>query len=305
MASFSTVSLMRETPDVVRRFVEYYREAGADESLVYHDGPLPPELAALDVPGLVLVPCDDAFWGALAGGWPDEVEDRQSATAQAGLARCRSSWLLVCDADEFVFGDRRIPEFLDRVPDSVDAVSVPTAEAVWGPGDDLTAPFGSTHFRVKWRSHKLWKGLRRLVYGEVGPHMKHGLAGHIGGKEFLRADRTYSWIRCHGAERDGVGITRPAASIDPDLADMYVGHFDAIGLARWTEKWRRRIERDTLNPYMPEHRVGQMQLIADRLRGGDRAARALFKCFYGLTRAQYTLLALLGYAFRRKLFTDP
>ena len=51
--------------------------------------------------------------------------------------------------------------------------------------------------------------------------------------------------------------------------------------------------------------MGQMQLIADRLRGGDRAARALFKRFYGLTRAQYTLLALLGYAFRRKLFTDP
>jgi hypothetical protein len=304
MASFSTVSLMRETPDVVRRFAAYYREAGADESLVYHDGPLPPELAALEVPGLVLVPCDDAFWGALGGERPDGLEDRQSATAQAGLARCRSSWLLVCDADEFVFGDRSIQDFLDRIPASVDSVSVPTAEAVWGPGDDLAAPFGSTYFRLKWRSDKLWKGLRRLLYGEVGLHMKRGLAGHVLGKEFLRAGRSYSWIRCHSALRDGVNLTRPAAGIDPDLAGMYVGHFDAVGFSRWTEKWRRRMERETLVPYMAEHRGGQMDLIADRFRGGDGAARALFARLYGLTRAQYALLALFGYAFRRRLFTD-
>jgi hypothetical protein len=304
VASFSTVSLMRETPDVVRRFAAYYRDAGADETLVYHDGPLPPELAALEVPGLVLVACDDVFWEALAGGRADGLEDRQSAIAQAGLARCRSDWLLVCDADEFVFGDRRIPDFLDRIPASVDAVSVPTAEAVWGPGDDLSVPFGSTHFRLKWRSDKLWKGLRRLVYGEVAPHLNSGLAGHVSGKEFLRAGRSYSWIRNHSAQRDGVGITRPAASIDPALAGMYVGHFDAIGLARWTEKWRRRVERDTLARNMSETRTSQMQLIADRLRGGDGPARALFRRLYGLTRAQYALLALLGYAFRRKLFTD-
>jgi hypothetical protein len=299
VAGFSTVSLMRETPEVVRRFAEYYCAAGAEETLVYHDGPLPPELAALDVPGLVLVACDDAFWSGL-GGRPEGLEDRQSATAQAGLARCRSAGLLVCDADEFVFGDLRIADFLDRVPATVDAVSVPTAEAVWGPGDDLAAPFGSSYFRVMWQSEKLWRGLRRLVYGEVAPHLNRGLAGHVSGKEFIRAGRTYSWIRNHSAQRDGAGITRPAASLG--LTGMYLGHFDAIGLARWSEKWRRRIERDTLAFNMSEIRTGQMQLIADRLGGGDGAARALFRSLYGLTRPQYALLSLLGYAFRRRLF---
>jgi glycosyl transferase family 2 len=292
---------MRETPDVVRRFAEYYGAAGADETLVYHDGPLPPELAAIEVPGLVLVACDDGFWSAL-GGRPDGLEDRQSAAAQAGLARCRSAWLLVCDADEFVFGDMRIPDFLDRIPDSVDAVSVPTAEAVWGPDDDLAAPFGSSYFRVKWRSERLWSGLRRLVYGEVAPHLNRGLAGHISGKEFIRAGKSYSWIRNHSAQRDGVGITRPAAGLSPALAGMYVGHFDAIGLTRWTEKWRRRIERDTLARNMSETRTTQMQFIADRIAAGDGAAHALFRSLYGLTRPQYALLSLLGYAFRRKLF---
>jgi hypothetical protein len=81
---------------------------------------------------------------------------------------------------------------------------------------------------------------------------------------------------------------------------MYVGHFDAIGIARWTEKWRRRIERDTLARNMTEIRTGQMRLIADRLGGGDGAA--VFRRLYGLSRPQYALLSLLGYAFRRRLF---
>ncbi len=144
MASFSTVSLVKETPDVIHRFAEWYRAAGASEVLIYHDGPAAQmELGS----GVTQIECDEAFWNDLCGGRPPVLEDRQSAVFAAGLERCGSDWLLVVDADEFVFGNRAIPDFLDNVPGTVDAVSVPTAEAVWGPGDALGEPFGSTHFR--------------------------------------------------------------------------------------------------------------------------------------------------------------
>ena len=302
MASFSTVSLMRETPDVVRRFVDFYRAAGADEIFVYTDGPAP-ELRGLDLPGLVLIEADEGFWTALLGARPPVLEVRQSEVSQDALRRCRSDWLLVCDADEFVFGDRPITAFLDAIPAGEDSVAVATAEAVWGPGDAIDTPFGSTHFRVVWRRHKLWRGLGGLVYGRpIARHMQLGLTGHVSGKQFLRTGRTYSWIRNHSAERDGKGITTPAFRVDPGLAAMYVGHYDAIGLARWRQKWRQRIERDTIAANMTENRQAQMRMIADGLAAGEAPTRALFRAFYGLSRAQYAAISALGYGFRREIF---
>ena len=88
------------------------------------------------------------------------------------LPRCRTPWLLVVDADEFVFADRPLTALLDTVPESVDAISFPTAEAVWGPGDDPDQPFGSTYFRTKWPSELQWRLLRRPIYGAVSSVMR-------------------------------------------------------------------------------------------------------------------------------------
>ena len=48
MAAFSTVSLMRESPEIIGRFVHYYLAAGADEVMVFHDGPAPFRLESGD-----------------------------------------------------------------------------------------------------------------------------------------------------------------------------------------------------------------------------------------------------------------
>ena len=302
MTTFSTVSLMQEAPDVVRRFAEYYRAAGADEILVYSDGPAP-ALRALDVPGLVVIEADAAFWADRLGARPEALEARQSQVAQDALRRSRSAWLLVVDADEFVFGDRPIPRFLDGIPDGYDSVAVPTAEAVWGPGDALDTPFGSTHFRLAWRRARLWGVLGGLVYGRpIARHMQRGLTGHTSGKQFLRVGREYSSIGNHDSRRDGKAVTRPARLIDPALAGMYVGHYDAIGLARWREKWRQRIERDTIADNMTAKRLAQMRMIADGLAAGEQPTRTLFRAYYGVSQAQYAVLSAFGYAFRRQIF---
>lgn len=302
MASFSTVSLMRETPDVVRRFAEFYHAAGAEETIVAIDGEAD-ELDGLSVPGLVIVAANAAFWDSLGIERPEFLEDRQAAVSQYALRRCRSDWLLVVDADEFVFGDRPISGFLDGIPAGHDSVTVPTAEAVWGPGDPVDTPFGSTHFRVIWRRDRLWRRLGGLVYGRpVARTMQRGLTGHTVGKQFVRAGATFSRIGSHAAQRDGETVTTAAHRIDPRLTGLYVGHFDAIGFGRWRQKWRQRIERDTLTYSMTEKRLGQMQMVADGLDAGEEPARAVFRAFYGLSRLQYAILSTLGYAFRRRIF---
>lgn len=298
MASFSTVSLMRESADVIARFAAHYAALGAEGVLVYFDGTAE-EAAGLAAPGLTLIPADAVFWAA-AGGRPERLEARQWAAYRLGLARCRSDWLGIVDADEFVFGDRAVGAFLDAVPAAVDSVSLPTAEAVWGPGDDIAAPFGSSYFRTPWRNARVWRLSRGLIYGDVAPFLRRGLLGHVLGKQFVRVGRDYGHVGNHDAERDGVVITRPAAALG--LGGMYVGHFDAIGLERWSEKWRRRIARETVAERMAAVRLDQMAAVAAALDAGDAAALRLFRRLYGVSRMQYAVLAALGCGFRRRLF---
>ncbi len=299
MASFSTVSLVKETPDVIHRFADWYRSAGAGEVLIYHDGPA----AQMELgPGVTLIECDEAFWNDLRGERPAALEDRQSAVFAAGLERCGSDWLLVVDADEFVFGNRAISDFLDKVPETVDAVSVPTAEAVWGPGDALGEPYGSTHFRMAWPRGWIWRRLNQVIFADVAQHLQRGVTGHTGGKEFLRVGRPYSLIKNHTALRNGQSITRRAEDVHPELCGMFLGHYDAIGLARWKQKWQQRIERETLVTNMRGARTEQMELVSRTMTQGDEEVTRLFSKFYGLSRFQYRVLALLGFAFRRDIF---
>ena len=302
VARYSTVSLMREDPEVIARFISYYRGCGAEEIMIFHDGPIPC-LAQLDLTGVVLRECDAAFWQGL-GGRPEGLEDRQHAVYQLGLRRCRADWMLVVDADEFVFGDQSLDRFLDWVPDRVASVRLPTAEAVWGPGDNIDKPFGSTCFRTSWARVRLWKLLRRLIYGKVSPFFRHGVAGHLSGKQFLRTGRSYSLIGNHTAEQDGKAVSVWADSLGPEGQGMYVGHFDAIGYARWKQKWQRRISHDTLANRMAGTRSAQMAAVAAAFQSGEPATRRLFLRLYAVSPLQFRLLSALGYAFRRDVFGD-
>jgi hypothetical protein len=298
VADFSTVSMMRETPEIVGNFVDYYRRAGARQILIYYDGTAPE--MRIDHPAEI-VECNEAFW-AERGGRPKALEDRQAMVYLAGLERCRSPWMLVADADEFVFGNLRVPDFLDRVPDEVDAVRLPTAEAVWGPGDTLGASFGATYFRTAWPRGRVGRLLRRAIYGKVAALMPNGLAGHRRGKEFIRTGRGIDGIGNHTASRDGRLVTVDVDRLDRKLQGMYLGHFDSVGRAHWERKWRMRAEERTHSVNMARLRLAQMGLFLGSMERGERAITDLFARYYSLTRLQYLALSALGRAFRRKIF---
>lgn len=294
MAEFSVVAMMRETPDVVRRFVDYYRSLGATEVFVFFNGPseeLPP------IAGATRTDLDAAFWAERPDVVLDTIEDRMRVCWYEAKARCRTPWLLICDADEYVFSDRRLPELLDAVPDSVDSISFPTAEAVWGPGDDIDEAFGSTCFRTRWPSERQWSWLRRPVYGSVSSLMRWGVLGHVAGKHMIRPERDYTSVGGHRSRRGDTVVTRPAAEVSKVFANTYLGHFDAISLSRWEQKWRWRIEKEVVAGGLSRLRQDQMRMVAEAMRQGR--TRALFQRFYGLTRPQYAALAALGHGFRR------
>lgn len=299
MARFSVVAMMRESPEIVRRFVDYYRALGAAEVFIYFNGPadeLPP------VAGATRIDCTAEFWAQNDDMPLENIEDRMRICYRDCKARCTTEWLLIVDADEFLFSDRDIGRLLDNVPDTVDSIGFPTAEAVWGPGDDLEQAFGSTHFRVKWRNERLWRLLRRPLYGRISSEMRWGVIGHVAGKHMIRTAREFTLIGGHRSHRGDEIVTRRARKVSRDWAGTYVGHFDAIGIERWLRKWQWRFDKEVIAAGMSRGRLAQMQMVEKAIATGR--TRQLFRRFYGLSALQYRTLALLGYAFRREDFFE-
>lgn len=303
MTSFSVVSYMRESHEIVDRFVRYYLHLGADEVFIFVDGPAG-DLAKLATDQVRIISCDDTFWAKENGHKPDTLEDAQSAVFMMGYRAAQTDWVMVVDADEFAFGPLKMNQVLADIPADIDAVVLPTAEAVWMPDDpaDL-APFSSTGFRVATKGRG--SVLARLIYGpKTAALFRHGLIGHMEGKQILRTGRKFDRIVCHRATRDGVELGTFVGNINPAFSEMYVAHFDAIGFDRWSQKWTRRLEGSTNAVEMGRRRLRQLQAIKSAQETGPAELQAMCRRLYGLTPAQWTALKTLNLAFRHDIFAD-
>ena len=301
-SDFTVVAMMREPRDIVARFVAYYRQLGAVRIQIYFDGDAGDvrDLACEDVEILV---CDDQLLDRVGARRDDAVEQRQWAIALHAFRALRTEWMLFVDADEYVFGDRPMREFLGAIPPGDDVVRLPTAEAVWRRSDGAEAPFSSTAFRCCLPAR--WAPLRRLIY------LRHcsffswrGLIGHAEGKQFIRKGAKIDRLTCLHALSNVRPVGRWASQINPEFRHFYLGHFDAIGLDHWREKWRRRHTGEAVYITMSAARRRQMAIVGQALGRGCRASRRLFRRLYGLTPVQFAVLRLLGCAFQRDIFGE-
>jgi hypothetical protein len=136
--TFSVCCMMRESPDVVRRFCQYYRQIGAEDVLMFWDGnPRGEERHALEnaarAGGSSLVFCDDDFWRGLGVDGPNlHLEALQSRIYHFGYEQCKSDWMFFCDADEFLVSPVSVSDVLKAIPEDVQSLRVQNFEAVWG-----------------------------------------------------------------------------------------------------------------------------------------------------------------------------
>jgi len=200
---FSVVLTTNDRPQLIKWFVEYYLGLGASVIYVYYDGTA--DRRVFDLGSRVLVEtCDDTFWEKLGQERSDWVEGRQHYIYNYAKGICETEWLLVVDTDEFVFGDVDLSEFLGSVPRDVDGIRMPSAEALFGPGEDIDVPFGGTWFRPpvpdrRWRAVKyaydrtrrgkaLRQGVRRW-YLDPEPQLHAQWSRHRGGGRRPIAER--------------------------------------------------------------------------------------------------------------------
>lgn len=298
-ATFSVTAMMREEREVVLRFIDFYRAAGADHIYIYYDAPLD-ELDGIDLTDVTLAECNDVFWNDICRARPETLDGCLRQTFMYSARRHNSDWLLIIDADEYLTGGS-ISSMLARVPDSVEVIRVRNVEAVWGPGDDILRPFGCSYFR-KPLSRRLSFVLSRLLYGRLRLLFTYGLVGHFKGKQFVRRGAKFTEIRSHHTVDGDRYLGRWVHEVVPDAANIVVAHFDAIGFDRWCEKWRRRYSQEVPSDKMSPSRADQLLRIKRAVEAGSDTSLRLFKKFYGLRYWQCALLWVFGALERHDIF---
>ncbi|MEL6521233.1 MAG: glycosyltransferase family 2 protein [Pseudomonadota bacterium] len=301
-SEFTVVSMMRETRSVAARFIEYYLKLGASRIEIFFDGD-PTPVAHLASEKVRIHPCDENLWRQFGVARPGSVEKRQWHIALNAFRAIETDWMLHVDADEFVFADQPMRNLLSAVPDDVEVLRLPTAEAVWCPSDSNEDAFTSTGFRTALPSHL--SKLRRVIYPlHHGLFSPQGIIGHVQGKIFIRKGTQVDALTCHNALRKGQKIGSWASDLGPTFQSLHLGHFDAVSFDHWQTKWRRRTAGESIYITLSKTRLRQMQTIERALHGKPSGALRMFRKLYRLSPIQFAILRSLGCAFRRDIFAE-
>lgn len=282
--------ILRETPEVILRFLAFYRAAGADAFLIFYDGD-PPPLPEEALVGVTILSCDETFWRGAGLEVTNILNLKQPVAYAMAMEWAVTDWVFFVDADEFLIGPDGGPGQLGRllaeVPAGVPSLRVPNVEAVWGPGDNLSEPFGCSYARRPLHP-KGSRHIARALYGEMARYMRNGLVGHSDGKHFLRKGAAFDRVEPHLTRLGGKPVGVWTTDLGPLAAAHVMVHYDAIGLDRWIEKWRRRVRGAT------PARAALIEAVRAAMAQGPGPTEALFRRLYGLRRWQVAALALIG-----------
>lgn len=304
MAEHAAVVMAKESDFVLLNYLDFLDRAGFSEIVLIADGGAseavrarlrdrPPEAAPVR-----LREPDPAFWREALGAAVPNVVRKQRLVFREELGRLQADWTFIADADEFP----EVPEVfraLDRAPAEAEAVSLPPAEAVWGPDERDAPPFATRCFRVPPRRRRLWRLLRPLIYGDLHRLFESNMLAHREGKQFLRKGARFDDISPHVARRDGRVLNR---RLEGPAARLRVRHYDAVSLDRWLEKMRAR-GAEPPSPGMRPHRRAQLEFVRGLLarmeaaptpEAARRLAERAFRRLYHLSWPQYVLLRLIG-----------
>lgn len=227
MASWSTVTVAKESPEHVRAFVAWHLGAGADEVLLYFDDP---DSAVTDfdhLPQVRLVMCDEGFWVS-QGGCPDSRSARQVHCATLGYQAARTDWIMHCDTDEFVFGED-ISGLLDAAPASMNSAQILPLERLFL-SNEVDQSYSDTFRAATKQKHPQWlPEIYNYPYQLI-----QGIRGHRNGKVFARTGLSDVIFRAHNIEIAGVLQNDPQVRVA--LAKLQLLHIYTFGFAHFQTK---------------------------------------------------------------------
>lgn len=305
MDSFSVVAIVKEDEAILRHFCDQFVQCGAHQISIYFDGSTShisrEGILSSDGP-VSLIECNAEFWKSHHRERPGRLRDRQYAVYQIAYKTCQSDWLLVCDADEFIISDEPLGAWLADVPSHIESVNFPSAEAVWGPGEDIDTAFETTLFRLAFKKTSEWKRVRNRIYGPIGRYMGDGLVGHTHGKSITRTGIDDICAGTHEGERNGEEIAVLASDVGAN-GMVYLAHYDAISFGRWKVKFERRKPKFKENGgtgSKKRQRLARVVNFAGKI--GDGPSRMVFRMLYCLSNRQKRTLKKAGLLLEKDIF---
>lgn len=276
--TWSIVSTMRGTPDIVAPFVAHHLQTAAMGIHIYLDEPQPDLMALLTplAPRVTVTICDAAYWArSRFGKKPDVIIARQNFNAEHARKATPAGWLVHIDSDEFL-----VPTEPDSEPDAPDLAT----ELASVPGDVHWVRL--THMeRVFVRNTKplsIFDGVfrRRIedkalvndIYGPGSRFLRSGYSGYRRGKIAMRVQSPLR-MRIHTGTWPGQSGEAPEAELPPFVVirGTQILHFDGWTPLQWTAKLLRRVDTNRVDSGHPGRRT-QLHFMNDATSLSQRLA---------------------------------
>lgn len=252
VTNWSTVSLVKDRPEVIKRFVSWHLGLGAKHMHLFFDDPKDPCISMLDgIEQVTATACTDEFWRKLLGKPVIKRQGRrQNKATTFGYQQVHEGWVLNLDCDEFLHCPNvDVSAFLANQSDAVNVIRLRPAERILPDADG-----GFERYRLAASKESLG-----LIHQEFAPVMygRSGFFGHLDGKSFIRAGLEGVQLRQHWPMD---AQNRAMRDLDiPASQEMALLHRNAEGFASWRGKLEFRVNSVSI----PEVLRGHLRTLLD------------------------------------------
>ena len=298
-ADIHLVTLMGETPEITRAFVEHYRKIGIGKMFLYFDDPNDPMAAELaSDPFVVATPCNDSFWPDAKR--PGSIEARQSICYTRTYRTLETGWLICCDADELIYAGEGLKSVLDRTGNDQWVVRAQSCEAIWAEGTDIHEVFGAAYIR-KYLKPPHWPRIRNQIYGTASDLLEYNMVGHRYGKYIIRCGLKPERLSIHQAIFSSDLSDHTLGKTRATCTEVSLVHHDARSFEDWCAKLEKRTR--PRHGFFAQGKYRARQIKAYRKARDEGQLEQLFRQLYVLDADKLKLLATCNVAGR--IGSDP
>lgn len=256
-ADLSLALLTNADLDILRTYIRVQLGLGASKLFIYYDGKLPRgKIAELQRdPRVSVRNMQDTFEQQNVKG----VVHKQRFVYDHAYGQCETSWLGICDVDEFIIADEPLADFLDRVPEAQVMVRAVSNEVVWTERANVDLPFSGRLARSA-LNPDVSGTLIADLYGEYQDfYSEYGLISHYQGKYLIRTGLDIH-VQVHRVTPVELNISEAEAEC------LTLVHHDAISFGHWVNKMALKKAKRTRVIQSRRHQLGHLGETDDRGR---------------------------------------
>lgn len=288
MEKVGIVSTVRAPIEEIKTFIQHHRKMGIEKVVLFFDDPNDDTYSKLENDSfLTCIACDEEYWlTQSSNGRPDSIESRQKINANVGAEVLKESgcqWLTSIDADELIFSFKRLNDILSQSQSQ--ALRFNVVEAV-PEKINYDSIFEPTLFRTNPSPKRI--RLAQTLGCKKSFLNNEYYRGHTVSKMAVRITDSIQSYGIHDSESINGKVV---ASI---CNDIYLLHFDCIGLNDWQNKWNRRLDGSGKALEMRENRSKQMQQYSQAREIGSEALKKLYKSMYFIPYYEKFILSQLN-----------